>query len=147
VTEPSPPSLPATPGPPAAMPGPEPTEAQAVSLWVCTAPLDGVPDGYLEGAPEVLSWLFVDFGVAIDHAFATNYTEDRKARPLRGLLEPLVGSEGFVDAAVSVAEGAQLGQASFVLAVYDLSYDPAAFDLPEHAGSDHLRFLGVFERA
>ncbi|MEQ9325545.1 MAG: hypothetical protein RIF41_40645 [Polyangiaceae bacterium] len=117
-----------------------------VSLWLSTVPLVGVPDGYLDGAPEVLAWLFVDFGVAVDGAFSTNYAADRQAGPLRPLLEPLHESERFIDAALAEADARGLDEASFVLGLYDLDYDPTRVGLPIDCGTPSLRFLGSFLR-
>ena len=124
-----------------------PTFARAghVSLWLSTVSLAGVPDGYLDGAPEVLAWLFVDFGVAVDGAFSTNYTRDHEPGAVRALLDPLHASEGFVEDAVAAAEARGLVEASFVLALYDLAYDPEAMGLDDaFPGGPALTFLGSF---
>lgn len=120
-----------------------------VSLWLSTVSLAGVPDGYLEGAPEVLAWLFVDFGVAVDGAFSTNYTADHELGSLRELLEPLHESERFIDAALSEAAAQGVERASFVLGLYELDYDPGRVGLPVpretvRCGTPALHFLGGF---
>jgi len=115
-----------------------------VSLWLSTVSLGEVPDGYLEGAPEVLAWLFVDFGVAVDGAFSTNYTDDHELGDLRPLLEPLHASEAFVDEAVTDGAACGLGRASFVIALYDLAYEPERLGLSPHPGTPELRYLGSY---
>jgi hypothetical protein len=117
-----------------------------VSLWLCSERLDGVADGFLDGSPEILSWLFVDFGVAIDGAFATNYTASRAPAPVGQLLDELVDGDVFGPSAAQDACDAGMGSASFVLALYDYAYDPAAHELEPHAGTPYLRFLGVYDR-
>lgn len=115
-----------------------------VSLWLSRASLVGVPDGYLDGAPEVLAWLFVDFGVAVDGAFSTNYTADHEVGPLRALLDPLHASESFADAAIVEAETRGLGEASFVIGLYDVDFDPARLGPEVSRGTPALTFLGSF---
>lgn len=120
---------------------------ERVSLWLCTVPLHGVPDAYLEGAPEVLAWLFVEFGIAVDGAFSTNYTVDREPSDLRELLLPLHGSEGFVDVACVEASQASIEGASFVIGLYDVAYEPEALGLPRPCGTPMLAFLGSYPYA
>jgi hypothetical protein len=115
-----------------------------VSLWLSTVSLAEVPEGYLEGAPEVLAWLFVEFGVAVDGAFSTNYTADHEPGRLRELIDPLHASEGFVEEAVSAAASRDLERASFVLGLYDLDYLPRVAGLDEPCGTPALTFLGSF---
>lgn len=115
-----------------------------VSLWLSIVSLTGVPDGYLDGAPEVLAWLFVDFGVAVDGAFSTNYTADREPHGLHELLGPLYQSEGFSSAALDRARERGIDRASFVLGLYDLDYDPSRVGLPTPCGTPALTFLGSF---
>jgi hypothetical protein len=103
-----------------------------------------VHDGYLEGAPEVLAWLFVDFAVAVDGAFSTNYTSDREPTSIRELLLPLHGSEGFVDAASADAVSVGLERASFVIGLYDFDYQPETLGLPRPCGTPMLAYLGSY---
>jgi hypothetical protein len=113
-----------------------------VSLWVSLDPLIGVPHAYLEGGDELFAWLDVEFGVAIDGAFSTNFTRHGDLVALERLLSPLVGADAFGQAAQAEARRRGWQHFSFVVALYDLRHEPPEGD----DGSDQLRFLGAFKR-
>lgn len=116
-----------------------------VSLWATTRALQGVHHDFLEGCDQLFMWLMVDYDVAIDGAFATNFTKDGSVQPLDELLFDLHASGSFSARAVERAKERGIAEASFVVALYDYAYDPAAVGLPEEArGSEWLAYVGTF---
>lgn len=116
-----------------------------VSLWTTTRPIEGLHRDFLEGCDQLFMWLLVDYDVAIDGAFATNYTADGALQPLQKLLDDLHASESFSKSAAKAATEKGMPEASFVVALYDCDYQPAHVGLPsgDH-GSAWLSFVGAF---
>jgi hypothetical protein len=122
------------------------TRPNRVSLWTTTRPIEGLHHDFLEGCDQLFMWLLVDYDVAIDGAFATNFTRDGHTRPLGELLRDLHASESFSEAVVKRAGARGLSDASFVLALYDYDYDLEAVGLPaDETGSPWLSFVGAFD--
>jgi hypothetical protein len=117
----------------------------SVSIWLVKQPLSGLHRDYLEGCDQLFMWLMTDYDVAIDGAFATNFTRDGEPGRLAPLLEELHGSERFLAPALAAARARGHEQASFVVALYDCGYDPAAHGLRlgEHE-SEWFAFVGAF---
>lgn len=116
-----------------------------VSLWATTRPLHGVHRDFLEGCDQLFMWLMVDYDVAIDGAFATNFTPDGSLSSLDELLFDLHASGSFSDQAVKRAAERGIPSASFVVALYDYAYDPEAVGLPvDERGSEWLAYVGTF---
>lgn len=121
------------------------TETGKVSVWATTQPIEGVHRDFLEGCDQLFMWLLVDFEVAIDGAFATNFTDNGSVGPLAALLEDLHASESFAASAVRRGDSLGITGASFVVALYDYAYDPERVGLSaDERGSELLTFVGAF---
>ncbi len=121
------------------------TTPGSVSLWATKRPIDGVHADFLEGCDQLFIWLLVEFEVAIDGAFATNFAASGSTRPLGELLDELHAAETFSADAVEHAAKRGITNASFVVALYDYAYDAQRVGLTaDQLGSEWLSFVGAF---
>jgi len=115
-----------------------------VSLWLSTMPLGGIPRGFFDGGAPLFSWLDVDYGVAIDGDFATDYSDDGELIDVAALTAELPFAEKFAADVGDRCEQLDIIGASFVVALYDCAYDPTAAATATHA-CPFLRFAGAFD--